>query len=147
MPAGDYRQAVGEVRRRKHRRSRDICGAGRCERIGSSRCDCQKATVQMRDHDLSSARHHETHSKRSILATTFRRKHHAIRECLAQTTSRAASSSSKSAVEQRLAIKGYRDAGSIPSRSISPADEGHRLPRQDRETPGCACDDAQLEYD
>jgi uncharacterized protein (DUF1697 family) len=47
------------------------------------RGDCQKAAVQMRDHDLSRARHHQTCIKESILRTTFDAEHNSVRECAA----------------------------------------------------------------
>ncbi len=71
MPAGSDRKTVGTVRGHQHRCSRHICGARECERIDSASCDREEASVQMRDHDLSRTRHHQTRVKGSVLARTF----------------------------------------------------------------------------
>ena len=42
----------------------------------------KEIAVQMRDHDLSRARHHQARDEGSLHRTTFRRKDNAIRECL-----------------------------------------------------------------
>ena len=66
LPTGSDRQAVIEIRRGdEHRRSRHIRCAERCgERISSACRDRKEIAVQMRDYDLSRARHHQTSRRR-----------------------------------------------------------------------------------
>jgi len=59
-------------------------------------CDCEKVTVQMRDHDLSRARPHQSRIKESIRATPLGSGHHPVRQRASQTTSRAPTSASQS---------------------------------------------------
>src|SRR6266403_5527201 len=101
----------------------------------------------MRDHDLSGARHHQAHIEGSVLTTAVRPGDNAVRECVAQTTSDAASSSSQSALGRRLAPEDHCDPKPIRLGLVSSGDESDQLPRQDREAPRRAGDDAQLEHD
>src|SRR6266403_3487324 len=100
----------------------------------------------MRDHDLSRARHHEPRIKRSILTTTLGPGHNQVRKRVTQTTSRAPFASSQPAFGRRLGAEGYCDPKPIRPRSISPADEGYQLSRQDREAPRRAGYHSQLEH-
>src|SRR6266516_3948609 len=96
MSTGADREAADQIRCREYWRSRHVCGSRRCQQIRFARCDCQKAAIQMRDHDLSRARHHKTDVKESVLTTTFGPEHSPVCERVSRTTSRAASSSSHS---------------------------------------------------
>src|SRR5438477_12269794 len=98
MSTGVDREAVGEVWYREHWRGRHVCGAGRCQRIDPPRCARSEVAIQMRDHDLSRARYHQAHIKGSILRTTLGPGHNSVRERVAETASRAASSSSQFAL-------------------------------------------------
>src|SRR6266403_5165797 len=101
----------------------------------------------MRDHDLSGARHHQAHIEGSVLTTAVRPGDNAVRECVAQTTSDAASSSSQSALGRRLAAEDHCDPRPIRPGSVSSGYESDRLPRQNREAPGRASNHPQLEHD
>src|SRR5882724_4345940 len=98
----------------------------------------------MRDHDLSRARHHEARIKRPILTTTFGPGHNQVRKRVTQTTSRAPFSSSQPAFGRRLGAEGSCDPRPIRPRSISTANEGYQLSRQDREAPRRASYPPQL---
>src|SRR5436190_2324813 len=101
----------------------------------------------MRDDDLSSARHHQTRSKGSILTATLGAEHNEVREHISETTSRAASAAFHSAFGRRLAGKDHCDPGQIRPGSISSPDESDQLPRKNRKAPRRAGHHAQLEYD
>ena len=89
----------------------------------------KKLPVQMRDHDLSRARHHQTRVKRSVRRTTVRTGHHEIRQRVSEATSYITFCSNQSPVSRRVATQDHRDPRKIRSRSVSSPDESDRLPR------------------
>jgi hypothetical protein len=81
----------------------------------------------MREHDLLRARYQQACIKGSVLTTAPGPEHSPVCERVSQTTSRAASSSSQSALGPRLAGEDHCDPRPIRLGSVSSADESDQL--------------------
>src|SRR4029077_13352459 len=91
-------------------------------------------------------RRYQTRGNGSVRTTAVWPGDNTLRQCVTQTTSDVASSSSQSPLGRRLAAEDHCDPRQIRFGSVSPADEGDQLPRQDREKIRRRSDDPQLEY-